>query len=114
MPNYIYVALVDDAKISVLTIHAGSGKLSPKAEVPVPGGPSALAISRDRNVLYVGHRDVPEISSWRIDHNTGGLTKNGSVSPDGAACYLSTAWRGVVEEPSRNLWMCIRASATVS
>ena len=94
MPNYMYVALVADAKISVLTIDAGSGKLTPKAEVPVPGGPSALAISPDHNVLYVGHRDVPEISSWRIDHSTGGLTKNGSVSPDAAAGYLSTDRKG--------------------
>ena len=94
MPNYMYVALVDDAKISVLTMDAGSGKLTPKAEVPVSGGPSALAISPDKNVLYVGHRDVPEISSWRIDHNTGGLTKNGTVSPDGAATFLSTDRKG--------------------
>ena len=35
MPNYIYVALVDDAKISVLTIDVGSGKLSPKADIGV-------------------------------------------------------------------------------
>ena len=94
MPNYMYVALVEDAKISVLTMDAGSGKLTPKAEVPVSGGPSALAISPDRNVLYVGHRDVPEISSWRIDHSTGGLTKNGSVSPEGSAGYLSTDRKG--------------------
>ena len=94
MPNYMYVAVVDDAKISVLTMDAGSGKLTPKAEVPVSGGPSALAISPDRNVLYAGHRNVPEISSWRIDHNTGGLTKNGSVSPGGAAAYLSTDRKG--------------------
>ena len=94
MPNYMYVALADDAKISVLTMDAGSGKLTPKAEVPVSGGPSALAISPDKNVLYVGHRDVPEISSWRIDHNTGGLTKNGTVSPDGAAGFLSTDRKG--------------------
>ena len=88
MPNYMYIALVDDAKISVLTMDAGSGKLTLKAEVPVLGGPSALAISPDKNVLYVGHRDVPEISSWRIDHNTGGLTKSGTVSPEGAAGFL--------------------------
>ena len=94
MPIYMYVALVEDAKISVLTMDAGSGKLAPKAELPVSGGPSALAISPDRHVLYVGHRDVPEISSWRIDHATGGLTKNGSVSPDGAAGYLSTDRKG--------------------
>ena len=94
MPNYMYVAVVEDAKISILTMDSGSGKLTPEAEVPMSGGPSALSISPDRNVLYVGHRDVPEISSWRIDRSTGGLTKNGSVLPDGAAGYLSTDRRG--------------------
>ena len=94
MPTYVYIALVEDAKISIMTMDAGSGKLTPQSEVPISGGPSALAISPDRNVLYVGHRDVPEISSWRIDQNTGGLTKNGSVSPDGAAGYLSTDRKG--------------------
>lgn len=94
MPEYLYVALVEDAMISVLTIDPGSGRLSAKAKVPVSGGPSALAISPDRNVLYAGHRDVPEISSWRIDHNTGGLTKNGSVSPESAAGYLSLDRKG--------------------
>ena len=94
MACYVYVSLVDDAKISVLTMDAGSGKLTAKAEVPVSGGPSALAISPDKKVLYVGHRDVPEISSWRIDHNTGGLAKNGTVSPDGAATFLSTDRKG--------------------
>ena len=94
MPTYVYIALVEDAKISIMTMDAGSGKLTPQSEVPISGGPSALAISPDRNVLYVGHRDVPEISSWRIDHNTGGLTKNGSVSPDGGAGYLSTDRKG--------------------
>ncbi len=94
MPNYMYLALVDDAKISILTMDSETGALTPKSEVPVPGGPSALTLSPDKNVLYVGHRDVPEISSWRIDHNTGGLTQIGSVAPEGAAGFLATDRRG--------------------
>ena len=46
MPYYMYVALQDDDKISVFTMDAGTGKLAPKAEVPVSGGPFLLAISR--------------------------------------------------------------------
>ena len=58
MPYYMYVALHDDDKISVFSMDAGSGKLTPKAEVPVAGGPFLLAISPDRQVLYVGHRGL--------------------------------------------------------
>jgi 6-phosphogluconolactonase len=94
MPYYMFVALQDDDKISVFTMDAGTGKLTPKTEVRVSGGPSLLATSPDRNVLYVGHRAVPEISSWRIDHNTGGLTKNGTVSPEDSPAFLSTDRKG--------------------
>ena len=56
MVCYMYVSLQDDDRIAVFTMDAGTGKLTPKSEMPVPGGPSPLAISPDRKVLYVGHR----------------------------------------------------------
>jgi 6-phosphogluconolactonase len=90
MPYYIYVALQDDDKIAVLTMDAETGQLTPKAEVSVSGGPSLLAISPDRNVLYAGHRVMPEISSFRIDLSTGGLIQNGTVAPEGSPAFLST------------------------
>ncbi|MBM3941326.1 MAG: lactonase family protein [SAR202 cluster bacterium] len=94
MPHYMYVALQDDNQILLMTMDAQTGKLMPKASVPVQGGPSLLAISPNRSVLYVGHRSVPEISSWRIDQRNGGLTRIGSVSPEYAPTYLSTDRRG--------------------
>ena len=94
MPTYVYVASQDDNKISVFTLDAGTGKLTPKAEVPISDGPHLLAISPDRKVLYVGQRGLPGISSWRIDHNTGDITQNGSVSTDGWSASLSTDRNG--------------------
>ncbi len=70
MPYYVYVALQDDNKIAVLSMDAQTGKLTPAEEVSMPGGPSLLAISPDRKVLYVGHRTVPELSSYLIDQST--------------------------------------------
>ena len=90
MPYDMYVCLQDDDKIVAFTMNAETGRLTPKAEVPVSGGPSLLAISPDRNVLYVGHRVVPEISSFRIDPDTGGLMRHGTVSPESAPTFLST------------------------
>ena len=97
MPHYMYVSLQDDDKILVFGMDAGTGKLTPKAEVPVAGGPSASAISPDRRALYVGHRTSQEMSSYRIDPETGGLTQIGvikkltpildSVSPGYLICY---------------------------
>ena len=62
---------------------------TPQGEVPAAGGPSVLAISPDRQVLYVGHRTRPAISSFRIDQATGGLTPQGTVSPQHAPTFLA-------------------------
>ncbi len=94
MACYMYVSLQDDDKISVFTMDSGTGKLTPKSEVPLSGGPSLLAISPDRKALYVGHRASSEISSWRIDQDTGGLTQNGTVSADDPPAFLSTDRKG--------------------
>ena len=94
MPYYMYVSLQDDDKILRFTMDAGTGKLTPKGEVPVAGGPSPLTMSPDRKVLYVGHRNVPGISSFRIDPDTGELTQSGTVSPEAAPTFLSTDRKG--------------------
>jgi 6-phosphogluconolactonase len=86
----MYVSLQDDDQVLVLTLDSGSGKISPKGRVPVAGGPSPMAISPDRQVLYVGHRNVPGITSFRIDPQTGDLTQSGTVSPEAAPTFLST------------------------
>ena len=53
MPYYMYVSLQDDDKILVLTMDARTGKLTPKVEVPVSGGPSPLAISPDQKDIQI-------------------------------------------------------------
>src|SRR2546422_632239 len=90
MPYYMYVSLQDDDKIVVFTMDARTGTLTPQGEVPVSGGPSPLTMSPDRKVLYVGHRTVPGISSFRIDPDTGALTQSGTVAPEAAP----PAWGG--------------------
>ena len=94
MANYMYVSLQGDDKISLFTVNSETGNLTPKSEVPVSGGPSALAISPDRTVLYVGRRNSSEISSFRLDQNTGGLTLTGTVPVEAAPTYLSTDRKG--------------------
>jgi 6-phosphogluconolactonase len=90
MPNYVYVAAQDTNQIVVLTINDETGRLTPQAEIPMAGGPSLLAISPNRHCLYVGHRAAPEISSHRIDPETGGLTHLGSITPPDPAGFLAT------------------------
>ena len=94
MPNYMYVSLQDDDKLAVFSMDAGTGKLTPKTEVPAAGGPSASAVSPDRKTLYLGHRNSQEMSSFRIDPDTGGLTQIGKVSLQAAPTFLATDRRG--------------------
>jgi len=89
MANYMYVSLQDDDKVLVFSMDAGTGKLTPKSEVPVAGAPSASAISPDRKTFYVGHRNSQEMSSYRINPDTGDLTQIGTVSLQAGPTYLA-------------------------
>ena len=89
MPNALYVCLQDDDKIAAFALDADTGQLTPRAEVPVVGGPSGLAISNDRRVLYVGHRTRPAISSFRIDQASGALMLLGTVAQEHAPTFMA-------------------------
>jgi 6-phosphogluconolactonase len=89
MPYSLYICLQDDNKIAAFNLDADSGRLTPQAEMPVSGGPFALSIRPDRHVLYVAHRIAPAISSFRIDHATGGLKLQGTVAAEHAPTYLA-------------------------
>jgi 6-phosphogluconolactonase len=90
MPDALYVGLQDEDRIATFAVDAGTGQLTPRADLPAAGGPSVMAVSPDRRVLYVGYRGTPAISSYRIDHGSGGLTPQGSVATDHAPTYLAT------------------------
>ena len=89
MPNSLYVCLQDENRIVAFTMDADTGQLTPRAEVPAAGGPSVLSISPDRRVLYAGHRNVPAISSFRIDQSGGGLRLLGTIAPSHAPTFLA-------------------------
>ncbi|HIM80181.1 MAG TPA: lactonase family protein [Dehalococcoidia bacterium] len=89
MATYMYVSLQDDDKVLIFGVDSGTGNLTAKGEVPAVGGPSAAAVSPDRKVFYVGHRNSKEISSFQIDPNTGGLTLIGRIPVPDSPTYLS-------------------------
>ena len=53
-------------KIAAFSID-GAGKLSKEGETPAEAGPSVMAVSPDRRLLYVGQRAGPAINAFRID-----------------------------------------------
>ena len=90
MPTFIYVAAQDDDKVSIFSMDAQSGGLTLQGVETVPGGPSLLAVSPDRSVMYAGQRNDQLISSYNIDQDSGRLALTGSVTPDSSASYLAT------------------------
>src|SRR5215472_13947954 len=90
MPSALYVCLQDEDKVVAFGLEDRTGQLTRQAEVPAAGGPSVLAISPDRRVLYAGHRAVPAISSFRIDYGTGALTPQRTVPAEHAPTFLAT------------------------
>jgi 6-phosphogluconolactonase (cycloisomerase 2 family) len=89
MPHALYVCLQDDDKLTAFALDGATGHLTPRAEVPVAGGPSGLAISNDRRVLYVGHRTRPAISSFQIGLGTGELTLLGTTAQEHAPTFMA-------------------------
>ena len=89
MPYAVFVGLQDEDKIAIFAMDADTGQLTRQAEAPAAGGPSVMAISPDRRMLYVGHRTEPAISSFRIDQRSAGLTLAGTVSQAHAPTFLA-------------------------
>jgi 6-phosphogluconolactonase len=90
MPDALYVCLQDEDKIAQFTVDAGTGQLTRQADMAAAGGPSVLAVSPDRRVLYVGYRTRPAIATFRIDPASGALAPAGTVSAEDAPTFLAT------------------------
>jgi 6-phosphogluconolactonase (cycloisomerase 2 family) len=89
MACFLYVCLQDDDKIATFAVDRDTGRLTRQADLAAAGGPSVLALSPDRRVLYVGFRTRPGISAYRINQHTGELVLQGGVSPEHAPTYLA-------------------------
>jgi 6-phosphogluconolactonase len=88
MPSVLYVGLQEADKIAVFSID-DAGKLAKQSEATAEGGPSVMAVSNDRRVLYVGGRGGPAIHTFRIDPTTGGLSAAGTAGQPHAPTFLA-------------------------
>jgi 6-phosphogluconolactonase len=89
MPDTLYVGLQDEDKIAVFALNGDSGELTKWGDATAPGGPSVMAISPDRNTLYVGYRTRLSIASYRIDRRTVGLSLLGTAAQADAPTFLA-------------------------
>jgi 6-phosphogluconolactonase len=88
MPSVLFVGLQEADKIAVFSID-DAGNLAKQSEVAAAGGPSVMAVSNNRQVLYVGQRGGPAIMTFRIDPKTGGLSAAGTAAQPHAPTFLA-------------------------
>ena len=94
MPLRMYVSLSEEDRVAIFDVDADTGRVSPIGSATITDRPAPLAVDPTRRVLFVGRRDIPEISSYLIDQSTGELSQTGSVYLEADPCYLATDRRG--------------------
>ncbi|MFH1088127.1 MAG: lactonase family protein [Chloroflexota bacterium] len=94
MPYYMYVSIAGEDRILVFTVARETGSFELQGDVAVPGRPAPMAIDPGRRFLHVGRRGAKEISSYRIDSGTGGLSHLGAASLESDPCFLATDRKG--------------------
>ncbi len=86
----MYVAQQDDDRISIYTVDPETGDLSLQEDVVVEGGPAPLALSPNKELLYVGLRGSQQIAAYRVESPSGRLSVVGSVPLQGEPVYVAT------------------------
>jgi len=89
MPTRVYVPAAAEDKILVWTMDAASGALLRQADVPLPGGPSPLAVDPTQQTLYVGLRAACQMAALRFEPGTGGLSLLGTIPLGSDPCFIS-------------------------
>jgi 6-phosphogluconolactonase len=89
--TYAYISNADSQEISVLSLDARSGELTPVETVKVGGAVMPLAVSPDKRVLYAALRSQPfRVASFAIDPATGQLRKLGEASLADSMANIAT------------------------
>ncbi len=87
MTTLVYITAAGDDLIRVFAMDS-AGTLTHRLDVPVGGGPSALATSANGQFLYCSLRASRELAAFRFERD-GGLHLLGKQSLDADTCYIA-------------------------
>ena len=90
MPCFMYISLQGDDKILIFSMDPDNGKLEPRGDTEVTGGPAPLTLDPERRFLYVGLRDAIKLSSYTVNSGTGELSLIGTASLEADPVYIAT------------------------
>ncbi|MBI2871957.1 MAG: lactonase family protein [Chloroflexi bacterium] len=95
MPSYMmYVSISGEDRIARFAMDPATGALTPRDDVPVQGRPAPIAVDPGRRFLYIGRRNVLQVSSYRIDLKTGALSHIAATALENEPCWLATDRKG--------------------
>lgn len=86
---YTYITLAGENKVSLYEMNSDTGELSFREDVGLSGGPGPIAVDPKQQFMHIGIRSTPEIASFRIDPDTGGLSPLGTLALDTDPCHMS-------------------------
>lgn len=90
MHHNVFVTVSGEDRIARYAMDPVSGSLAQRDDVPLAGRPAPIAISPNRQYMYVASRETCEVTSFRIDGTDGGLTELGKIPLDSDPCYMAT------------------------
>ena len=94
MAFYVYVSISDEDKVNTYLLDKNSGALTLTHEIPVTGGPAAIAIKPDRQFLYIVRRRDTQFSSFSINQSDGFLTHIGTIDEESDSVYATSDGTG--------------------
>lgn len=96
MAIYAYVSLQGEDRISIFAMDPDTGALEHRGDSALASMPAPLAIDTQKRYLFAGRRQAGDygLSSFLIDHATGGLTLIGGVAVQGNPVHISTDRKG--------------------
>ena len=89
MTYNVFITISGEDRIARFAMDAESGALTPRNDVPLPGGPAPIAVSPGRNFMHVAQRASNELTSFRIDAADGGLAPLGTIPLASDPCYMA-------------------------
>jgi 6-phosphogluconolactonase len=90
MANHAYVSLQGDDRIARFSQDEATGALSKREDIPLSGGPAAIAVTPNRRFFYIARRGERKLSSFRVDPASGALDLIGTAGLVSDPCWLAT------------------------
>ena len=90
MQSHVYLSIAGENRIAIYTFDVSNGAIELQENVDVSGSPGPLALSPCGNYLYAGLRSSREISTFRIDEESKGLSLLRTIQLDANTCYIAT------------------------